>query len=1013
MQLAVTGHYSDGSERNLTAASTGTTYSSAAAAVATAGAEGLVTAIGNGTTDITVANGGFSEIVSVLVEEGSLQALELSPPIVTLRALAATAPTTLRGSFSDGSLRDLTNDPGTTYTIDDTAVATSSGVGVLTAIAPGATLLTARYGGLSATAQVRVLLTEASGFIRGEVYDDTRSLPLAQTTATLLTGGGSALTAPTPPPADDRGRFMLPAVQGNALVRVERSGFTTVERQANVASNAVVTLLDARLTPLDGRVNSLQSIFGGEAASADGTATLSVPSGSLEADVALRVTPLSNQGLQGVLPLGWSPIAAVDLQPAGRRLTQAATLRLPHSDTLPAGVSVTLARYDALQHQWIVQAAGQVSNDRRTLSAAIDVTGQFAFLVADESPAIPPAAVPGQVLAGVIPLPFPTRQQPAGKCCRAPPRLATARRPSARSCCSRRRRCRAVWCSEHASTEQFDLLDTSRVLPLHFVQDLVLYARPRLGAAGSLATRLPITPSLQFSIHQLSLGTVRLDVTIDEPASADSIVGGTGGSITDPAGTCSRYLPVHSRRMWPSACSRLVPAQLSAPVPTGFTFLGGVLVDLVGASFVQPALLSIPRPAGLDAAAQVVVAQIISDPSGGRRLRLVGLGDVGPLRIAIQTTLGALSFPGVRSGGEYVFLHAAQPLGFITGLVTATGGSFQPLALVTADTAPFAVVTDASGAFIVGGRAGVSTNVTALEPAGAAASGAAAIAALNDVATLNLNVVQTAPVVTATIPAANAVNVALATPIVVDFSKAMDPATVTSSSVVLNAGPNVITSQLVMSANRRRLTLTPASPLAGLTAHTLTLTSAIRDSAGVPLAPFTPLTFTTLDPSKATILAVGVIVAELPDEDEMSLITGAPGAAEPNSAVVATNLRTQETVTVLALADGSFRLRVTVVIGDEIALTLRDASVARRRSRSRSSPAPMGAHQSVRAAARSSARLAGQAAYCRARSKARASSNSPTPARRSFRRCLPRLRRSIASRSPSRAPRSGASIRSH
>ena len=367
-QLAVTGHYSDGSERNLTAASTGTTYGGAAGAVATAGADGLVTAIGNGTTDITVANGGFSETVSVLVEEGVvLQALELSPPVVTLRELAATAPTTLRGSFSDGSFRDLTNDAGATYSIEDTAVATTSGIGVLTAVAPGATLLTARYGGLSTTAQVRVVVTEASGFIRGEVYDDTRGLPLPQTTATVLMGGGAALATPTSSPADDSGRFMLPAVQGSAIVRVERSGFTAVERQANVGGGAVITLLDARLTPLDGRVNSLQSIFGGEAASADGTATLSIPSGSLESDVTLRVTPISNQGLLGVLPLGWSPIAAVDLQPAGRRFTQGATLRLPHADTLPAGVPVTLARYDAVQRGgWT--GRGQVSNDRRTLT---------------------------------------------------------------------------------------------------------------------------------------------------------------------------------------------------------------------------------------------------------------------------------------------------------------------------------------------------------------------------------------------------------------------------------------------------------------------------------------------------------------------------------------------------------------------------------------------------------------------------------------------------------------------
>ena len=367
---------------------------------------------------------------------------------------------------------------------------------------------------------------------------------------------------------------MLPAVQGTALVRVERSGFTAVERQANVASNAVVTLLDARLTPLDGRVNSLQSIFGGEAASADGTATLSMPSGSLESDVTLRVTPISNQGLQGVLPLGWSPIAAVDLQPAGRRFTQGATLRLPHVDTLPAGVPVTLARYDAVQHQWVVQAAGQVSNDRRTLSAAIDLTGQFAFLVADESPAIPPPAVPGQALAGVTPVADPDASTAAGKSCRAPRRPATARRRSARSCCSRRRHCRAAWCSERASPSS-STCSTPHASCRCTSCRISFSTRVRTRCTGSLATRLPITPSLQFSIHQLSLGTVRLDVTIDEPASADSIVGDTGGSITDPAGN---VLAVPPGSLSADVAIGLLPlgaGQLSAPVPTGFTFLGG------------------------------------------------------------------------------------------------------------------------------------------------------------------------------------------------------------------------------------------------------------------------------------------------------------------------------------------------------------------------------------------------------------------------------------------------------
>ena len=389
--LVVTGRYSDGSERDATAAASGTIYTSSILSVAIASADGLVTAVGNGNAAIAIANGAITANVPVAVEQGvTLQALELAPPIVTLRGIGSTAATTLRGSFSDGSLRDLTSDPGTSFTIDDGAIASISGLGVVTALAPGAATITVRNGGLSATAQVRVIVTDGSGFLRGEAFDDSRGLPLLGVTATLLIAGGNAVVAPQPIAADDRGRFTLPAASGGALVKVERDGFTSVERQADLARGAVSTLLDARLTRLDSRVTQVQSVFGGEAASADGSAALSVPSGSLDADTALRVTAISNQGLQGVLPVGWSPIAVVDVQPAGRLLTQPATLRLPHADTLAAGSPVALALYDAAQHRWVVQAPGRVSDDRRTLTAPINATGQFAFVIPDESPVVPP-----------------------------------------------------------------------------------------------------------------------------------------------------------------------------------------------------------------------------------------------------------------------------------------------------------------------------------------------------------------------------------------------------------------------------------------------------------------------------------------------------------------------------------------------------------------------------------------------------------------------------------------------
>ncbi len=924
--LTVTGRYSDGSERNITGSSTGTTYTPRDPQVATTDANGVVTSLADGTTEITIANSGITQTIAVVVEEGVvLQALELIPPIITLRELGATAPSTLRGSFSDGSLRDLTNDPGTSFSIDDAAIASINATGLLTALAPGAATITGRSFGLSATAQVRVILTEGTGFLRGEVFDDSRGVPLGNATATLLMSGGVALATPQPAIADDRGRFMLPAAAGAALVRLERSGFTAVERRVDLPGNGIVTLLDARLTPLDGRVNLLQSVFGGEATSTDGSAALSVPSGSLESDVALRVTPLSNQGLQGLLPIGWSPIATVDLQPVGRRFTQPATLRLPHADTLAAGASVALAMYDPAQQRWVVQPPGRVSDDRRTLSASIDFTGQLAFVVPDDAPFTPPPAVAGEALMGGTAPVIPDTSTATGEVVpRSAPPGDGARavgtvilQPPAPVPSGAVLRARV--------SEQFDLLDSSRVLPLQFVQDIVLYARPRLGAVGSLATRLPITPTLQFSIQQLSLGTVRLDVTVGEPAASNGIVGADGGSLTDAAGNVLELAAGALPADLAVGLLALSAGQLSAPIPDGFTMLGAVLVDLVGAAFAQPGLLSIPRPGGLDPSAQVVVAQVITDAAGGRRLKIIGVGQITTTRVSVQTTVGSLTFEGVRSGGEYVFLQPAQPLGFITGLVNAAGAGAQALALVTADTAPFAVLTEATGTFILAGRVGAPTTVSAIDPAGATASGAVALAALNEVATVNLTMAQTAPAVVATIPAANAVNVALDASIIVDFSKSIDPATITTSSAVLSVGQTAVSVQPVVSANRRRLTITPTSPLAGLTVHTLTLGPDIRDLSGNALAAFTPLTFTTLDPSKAP-LALGIITAELPDEDGLSLITGAPGAAEPNSAVVATNLRTQETVTVLSLADGSFRLRVNVVIGDEVALTLRDAN---------------------------------------------------------------------------------------
>ena len=102
--------------------------------------------------------------------------------------------------------------------------------------------------------------------------------------------------------------------------------------------------------------------------------------------------------------------------------------------------------------------------------------------------------------------------------------------------------------------------------------------------------------------------------------------------------------------------------------------------------------------------------------------------------------------------------------------------------------------------------------------------------------------------------------------------------------------------------------------------------SGLRALTGRAVTAFAPITFKTLDPSKVTLGVSGLINGDLPDENGLVVVTGGAGAADPIAPVTATNLRTQETTTVLAGQDGSFRLRLSALIGDAIALTLRDAS---------------------------------------------------------------------------------------
>jgi hypothetical protein len=338
--------------------------------------------MGNGEATITARNSSLSAVVGVTVESGvTLTLLDLAPSSVTLRSVGATVALTLNGQFSDQTIRDLTTATGAIFRTSDDRIARVDAQGRVTAVANGQATIEATYDVFTAMASITVAISGGNGFLTGEVYDDSRSQPLAAATVTLVSDGGGALDAPVQTVADERGRFQISGRGGDAIVKIAKAGFTSVERRETIPINRSATLLDARLTPLDTRTSVIVSVFGGEAHDAASTVSLQVPPGALEADASIVVTPITPQGLSGRLPLGWSPVAIADIGPAGLRFAQPTTLRLPNAASVPANSDVQVATYDLSRHAWVGHAPGRVTADGRAIEIALEASGQVAAVI--------------------------------------------------------------------------------------------------------------------------------------------------------------------------------------------------------------------------------------------------------------------------------------------------------------------------------------------------------------------------------------------------------------------------------------------------------------------------------------------------------------------------------------------------------------------------------------------------------------------------------------------------------
>jgi hypothetical protein len=134
------------------------------------------------------------------------------------------------------------------------------------------------------------------------------------------------------------------------------------------------------------------------------------------------------------------------------------------------------------------------------------------------------------------------------------------------------------------------------------------------------------------------------------------------------------------------------------------------------------------------------------------------------------------------------------------------------------------------------------------------------------------------PVVSSSSPADVATDVALNGSLSVNFSEALDPATVNTTTFTLSAGATPVAGKVSYSSNVA--TFTPTGNLTASTVYTATLTTAITDLAGNPLGANIVWNFTT-----GTATAAGPAAVNLRTAGDFVILTKSGITNVPTSAI--------------------------------------------------------------------------------------------------------------------------------
>jgi len=191
IQYSATGQFSDGSSQSVTLAANWTSSSTSVAGVSSSG---LATGNSPGTTTITATLGSVSGSSNLLVTSSPLVSLKITAPNNGMIAQQTPEQLIATGTFADGTSQNVTG--AVKWTSSSSSVATVNNGntfrGVLTAIAPGSTTVTALLNGIVGSADITVTNATITSI---EIAPSSSSITLGSSqgfTATANISDGSA-----------------------------------------------------------------------------------------------------------------------------------------------------------------------------------------------------------------------------------------------------------------------------------------------------------------------------------------------------------------------------------------------------------------------------------------------------------------------------------------------------------------------------------------------------------------------------------------------------------------------------------------------------------------------------------------------------------------------------------------------------------------------------------------------------------------------------------------------------